>query len=302
MMRAVAARALSAALILVSATAFGQTPSDALDQLNVAARAAYSDGRAAQLARTGPVIVVAFDRLVLLRNGGETKETFTPPVYHQLKSIAHLPLGLVTLLLPETPGARDGAWRKRLEELRAKGEAAAASIDGLGLTAAQAQRQRHIFQDSLRFIDGVLASGAPSAAALTGFARAVGPALLANATDAARAQIDGLHAAVQRMKRAMGPEEWNRLFVVVMGAKLPRVGNLQYEYFANALGRGADRRLIYAESVFDQTRAMSLLATIVIDRKVGEAFFDDETRMERDLLADGAQEHLMRIFGRLGAN
>jgi hypothetical protein len=87
-----------------------------------------------------------------------------------------------------------------------------------------------------------------------------------------------------------------------MGAKLPRVGNLQYEYFANALGRGADRRLIYAESVFDQARAMSLLATIVTDRKVGEAFFDDDTRMERDLLADGAQEHLMRIFGRLGAN
>lgn len=300
MMRAFAARALAAALILVSSPAFAQTPQDALGQLNVSARAAYADGRAVLLARTSPVIVVAFDELILLRDGKESRETFTPPLYHRLKSVSHLPLGLVTLLLPETPGTRDGAWRQRLAELRERAVAADAAIDGFGFTPAQKERQRRIIADSLRFIDGVLAAGTPSPAALDGFARAAGPALLANAADAGRAQLDALHALVQRHKRAMTAEEWSRLYVLVLGAKLPREGNVQYEYFIAALGRGAERRVIYAESIFDKDRAMALLGTIVADRQVGVAFFDDDTRMERDLLADAATAHLLRLFGKLG--
>lgn len=300
-MRMLAARTLAVALIAVSTSAVAQTPQDALGQLNVTARAAYADGRAALLARTSPVIVVAFDELILLRDGKETRDPFTPPLYHQLKSVAHLPLGLVTLLLPETPGARDGAWKQRLAELRERGAAADAAIDNFAFTAPQKARQRRIIADSLRFIDGVLATGAPSPAALDGFARSVGPALLANATDAGRAQLDALHALVQRYKREMTPEEWSRLYVLVLGAKLPREGNVQYEYFIAALGHGAERRVIYAESVFDKDRALALLGTIVVDRRVGVTFFEDDTRMERDLLADAAKAHLLRLFGKLGA-
>jgi len=299
-MRAFFARALLAALIAISASATAQTPQDALGQLNVAGRAAYADGRAVLLARTSPVIVVAFDGLILLRDGKETNDSFTPPIYHRLKSVAHLPLGLVTLLLPETPGARDGAWRQRMTELRERAVAADAAIDGFGFSPAQKTRQRGILAESLRFIDGVLATGVPNPAALDGFARSIGPALLANATDAGRAQLDALHALVQRYKREMTQEEWNRLYVLVLGAKLPRVGNVQYEYFIYALGHGAERRVIYAESIFDKDKALALLGTIVADRRVGVSFFDDDTRMERDLLADAAKAHLLRLFGKLG--
>jgi len=299
-MRAFATRALTAALLLFASTASAQTPQDALGQLNAVSRAAYSDGRAALIARTSPVIVVSFDELILLKGGKETRDAFTPPLYHQLKSVSHLPLGLVTALLPEAPGAREGAWRARLAELREKAGAADAALDNFAFDAAQKARQKRLIAESVRFIDGALASGAPSRAAIDGFARATGPALLANATEAARAQIDALHALVQRYKREMPAEEWNRLYVVVLGAKLPREGNLQYEYFAAALGEGCKRRLIYAESVFDKDRALALLATIVADRLVGEAFFDDDARMERDLLADGAAAHLLRLFGKLG--
>ncbi|MCK6451572.1 MAG: hypothetical protein L6R19_12065 [Alphaproteobacteria bacterium] len=141
----------------------------------------------------------------------------------------------------------------------------------------------------------------PSADALDAYAGALGPLLLANATDAARAQLDGLHAPVQRWRARMADEEWRRLFVLVMGGRQPREGNLAFSYFVQAMGpQAAGRRLIYAENLRTPEDALALLATIVVDRRVGTAFFDDDTRMERDLLADAAQEHLLHVFGRLG--
>jgi hypothetical protein len=59
------------------------------------------------------------------------------------------------------------------------------------------------------------------------------------------------------------------------------------------LGPAADKkRLIYAESVFDETKALELLGTILLDRAIGVAFFDQEYRMERDLLSDATTEYL----------
>lgn len=301
-MRKMLARGLVAALFLASAASLAQT-GDALTELNAAARGAYSDGRAALIARTSPVIVAAFDDLILVRDGKQTRERFTPDAYHQLKTVAHVPLGAVTLLSAQAPGSRDGAWRARLAELRDKARIAGAAVGATGLTASQKQRQQRILAESLRFIDAALHSGVPDEAALREHARGLGPMLLANARDAARAQIDGLHALTQRWRGELGPNEWRRLLVVVLGAKLPREGNLQYEYFVAALGPGSGaRRVIYAEGIFNAKDGLALLATIVTDRRVGAVFFDDDTRMERDLLADAAKEHLLRIFGKLGSN
>ena len=297
-----ARRLLLAALLLAPVAAGGQTD-DALAQLNTVARAAYGDGRAALIARASPVIVVAFDELVLLRDGKETREAFTPAAYHQLKSVAHLPLGVVALLAAQSPGARDGAWRARLTELGTRARSADLAIDRLDLAAPQKTRQHRIVADSLQFIDAALTGGAPAETALTAFAHAMAPLVLANAYDAARAQIDGLHALAQRWRKEMSEQEWQHLFVVVLGPKLPRAGNVQYAYFVEALGAGsADRRVIYAEGIFDQKQAIALLATIVTDRRAGIAFFNDETRLERDLLSDAARAYLPRLFGRLGAD
>ena len=69
-------------------------------------------------------------------------------------------------------------------------------------------------------------------------------------------------------------------------------------------GRGApaiDQRLFYAEGIFDVKGGLDLLATIVTDRELSTAVFADKLRMDRDLLADGAEARLLTMFGRLGA-
>jgi hypothetical protein len=278
-------------------------PVDDLIQLNKVARDAYAKGRAQLLVAADPVFVVAFDELVL-HNGGQTlKATFTPEIYHRLKQVAHLPLGIYGALAPTMAGLdAAGDWRDSLKAMAAAADAAGDDIDRLGLAAPVRARQHRILDTARALIAGALAGAAPpTPEALTAFARQVAPWTLVNATEAANAQLDGLHLLVTAWRAQIGEAAWARAYVLVLGPRTPRAGNLGYEYFSAAMGPGAaGDRLIYTESIYDEATAMKLLGVLLIDRKVGEAFFGEPARMERDLLSDAAAAWILRTFGKLG--
>jgi hypothetical protein len=293
---------LAAAALLWSAPVRADALDPALAELNRVSRDAYAGGRQALLARTRPVIVVELDDLLLLRDDEETRVPFTPPLYHALKSVSHLPLGVYGALVPTASGD-DADWRTPLQAIRERALAAAGRLDTIGFSEAQRARQHKIVEASIGFIERTLTAGSVDADALRAYAQEMGPLTLANAADAARAQVDGLHAAFTAMKAQMSAAELAHLSVLVPGPKTPRAGNLPYEYFVNALGPGSGgKRVIYAEGIFDRDRALALLGTLVIDRRIGAAFYGEEARMERDLLADGAAARLLEIFGRLGGD
>ena len=296
------ARAIAYAALL----ALGAMPAFAgpLTDLNTAARTAYAGGRAAVLAAADPVIVVAFDELVLHRKGARRSIVYTPPLYHRLKEVAHLPLGLFGALAPYTTGIRtDESWREILATLEAAGLAARDEIAALDAPPAIRATAAKLHDASLAFIGRQRAANArPEMESLTAFAAGVAPLTLALATESANAQLAGLHAVVQDWKRELGAEAWAKLHVLVLGPKTPRVDNLAYQYFVAALGPGsAETRVIYAESIFDEATALNLLGVLLIDRQVGAAFYGEAGRMERDLLGDAAKVRVLQLFGKLGA-
>jgi hypothetical protein len=71
------------------------------------------------------------------------------------------------------------------------------------------------------------------------------------------------------------------------------------QYFARLLGEeGEGQRIVYAEAIFDESRALDLLGTRLIDTRIGTAFFEDASRMHRDLLSDAAREYLDEVLPR----
>lgn len=295
-------RLLLIALLLIATTAHAQSPDDPLTQrlveINRAVRGAYAEEKARRLATTDPVMIVAFDELIFRHKGQEKRENFTPPLYHQLKGLAHIPLGIYAVLAAPARGEDNTAWRPALAALRAQMMAIVPLLDELKLPRKDLRRQHEIFRNSLGFIDEVIAAGRVTQDELHDFTNGIAPAILANAYDASEKQLEGLHALVTRWRAALSDEEWNRLYVVVLGPKVARDGNAQFEYFAYAMGREAiDTRLIYAEGMFTVPQGLDLLATLVRDRDASDYFFDDPMRLDRDLLADAAQLHLKRIFG-----
>ncbi len=270
-----------------------------LEQLNARFRATYKAARADVLAHAGPVLIADFNRLVLVRGKERQEVTLDFRRYDQLKMAAHVPFGLYLELAGQPEGPLEPAVRERLFDWRLLIARADEALPKYGFDEPQRQRQREILKKSLAYVDAVLAAGQFVPRGAKEFTRGVEPLLRQNVYDAARVQIDLYHAQVLRWKEAMPPEEWARLHVIVMGSQMPRKENIAVQYFAKWLGEpGEGRRLVYAEAIYDDDKAMSLLGTHLLDRRAAEAFFADPQRLDRDLLADGAAAYLKTLdFG-----
>jgi hypothetical protein len=266
----------------------------------------YKERRAAVKASTSPIIVADFRTLKLRWSESEETAPALPDIYHSLKAIAHLPFGIFLRVDPYAKDQSVSLPPEILSELKMYQERIAAAEQALpqgGFTAEQSKRQQEILRASKDFISDVLRDSSVSRAKLLAFTHAIGPKMLANADDAARAQIDLMHAHVMKWKKAIPAPDWNRLVVVVRGFQMPRRMYIETQYFAKLLNEPShnlgypleSRRLIYAEFIRKDLDHLDLMATTFIDGDASEAFFGDRWRMSRDVLADGAEEYLKTL-------
>jgi hypothetical protein len=283
-----------------SAKAEAVSPPDSLVALNDASRAAYRRAKEAALASAGPVILAEGDNLVLKVGYQRTETRFTPDIFHVLKAVSHIPLALDMMLASAPDGCRlDEGLLGDLRAYRGLIESARQRVAPEGLGREQAERQAKIFAASLSLIDSTIEAHACGREERIAFTRGMAPLVLANVADATRAQLDSLHRLVGRWREGMPDADWERLTVVIMGRQLPRKDNLAVQYFSRMLGEpGEGGRIIYAESLFEEPKALDLLATRRVDTRVGLDFFDDPTRMHRDLLGDATRDYLPHLYGK----
>jgi hypothetical protein len=297
------AAALTITLIPVRGDEPEKRAAYSLGTLNDMFRNAYASSRKAVLASAGPVILVEGDNLVLVRDGKRTEARVIPEAYHALKAVSHVPLAAYVLLHPAGEVLNDET-KSALRALRQQAAWAQERLKTEGVPETALGHQKEILSPALDFIDKHLKAGTVKPAELTAFARSMGPLLLWNAEEAARLELQGLDRQVHAWQTELPENDWRRLRVVVMGSALPRKGNLAVQYFAKLFNqRGESDRLVYTESVFDEGRALNILGTHLLDTAIGEAFFNDPTRMHRDLLADAAEVQLGTMsFGPLKPN
>lgn len=279
-----------------------QSAITSLEDLNRVAREAYGAAKENAVRGEQAVFVVA-DKVILFKGDQELGALpYTPPIYDQLKSASHLVLGTygaVTGLL------EDGAskeWLGRLAVLRRTALAVNDNIDDTLFSVVQKARQKTIIKASVAYIDEVLKKRVTTLAAFTAYMREMAPLILANAKDAAIAQIEMLDMAVIELKKRITAKEFKRALALVLGPKMPRKDFLVSQYFAFAFNEdlATTERIVYAENIFDVDQALGLLRTYISDRRMGAITFGNPGRMERDLLGDAATAELLRRFGKLG--
>ena len=270
----------------------GPVQPPALTALNNAFRAAYADAKNRVLASSGPTLIVNGDHFALLRAGRRVEANVGTPIYDPVKTIAHIPLAIYVILTPGD-GAVDDDCLKTLAGLRKLIPPAEASLDTLKLPAATLARQKQIAAASLAFLDDVAGKRKFARSVLLAFTRRMAPLVMENVTEAARAQLDAAHAQVLAWRRDLSPREWNQLHVLIIGPHMPREDLVVTQYFLRLLHEASEgRRVVYAESLWEEPKALDLLGTHLLDGSVGEAFFGDYMRMHRDLLGDAAGQYL----------
>jgi hypothetical protein len=267
----------------------------ALTALNDAFRAAYAESKSRVMASAGPTLIVSGDNFSLVRDGRRAEANTGTPIYDPVKTIAHIPLAIYVTLTPGE-GALDDGRLKTLAGLRELIPPAEQSLDTLKLPAATLARQKQIVAASMAFLEDVTGKRQFARAALLAFTRRMAPLVMENVTEATRAQLDAIHAQVSAWRRHLSPEDWRRLHVVIIGPHMPREDLVVTQYFLRVLHEQREgRRVVYAESLWQEPQALDLLGTHLLDGSVGEAFFGDYMRMHRDLLGDAAKQYLGRL-------
>jgi hypothetical protein len=274
----------------------GPVQPPALTALNNAFRAAYTQAKSRVLASCGPTLIVSGDNFTLLRDGRRIEANVGTRIYDPVKTIAHIPLAIYVTLTPGEGAVGDDRL-KTLAGLRELIPPAEASLDSVKLPATTLARQKKIVAGSLAFLDDVTGKRTCTRSALLAFTRGMTPLVMENVIEATRAELDATHAQVSAWRRELSPQEWDRLHVVIIGPHMPRENLVVTQYFLRLLHEPSEgRRVVYAESLWEEPQALDLLGTHLLDGSVGEAFFGDYMRMHRDLLGDAAKQYLPRLL------
>lgn len=289
-------------IIVISLLAIGSQgraadPQADLQAGNEAARTAYRAARAQVLAESGPVVLYDGDQLIF-RYGTVRRVTHpTPVLYHDLKTVGHMVLGMHALLTTFGDGPLTPV---RVFEVKSYVEAVGkvrGAIRQRGLTMEQQDRQEKILAACDKYLGQVLEEGRVRLSDLYAVLHTLVEPLGENTREAARAQLDGLHRDMLAYRAQLSATEWTKVRVIVQGSAQPRKGHLAVQYFARLLGEsGEGRRILYAEAIFDEDKALALLGVKDIDARVGQDVWGEPLRLHQDLLGPAAKVYLNELF------
>lgn len=247
---------------------------------------------------TTPVIIMAHEEVILFFKGEEESVNVIPKLYHQLKGIGHVSFGVYVTLADNGFGELRDDIRENLEHQKYLLEQAMSFLDVEPLPMRFMPTQRKILESSLEMISDVIDTGVVEHEKVREFGRKSAPWYLEGAAVSAELEIENLHKAVMRWKEEMGEENWERIHVVVCAAHQGRYREATLQYFQRLLGEeeGAaaekEYRVIYAEHIKEPKAAMDLLARHLVDQGASIDLFGHWSRLQRDLMSDGAKEYL----------
>jgi hypothetical protein len=247
---------------------------------------------------TTPVIIMAHEEVMLFFRGEQETINVIPRLYHQLKGIGHVSFGVYVTLADNGFGELRAEIREDLEHQKNLIEQALSYLDVEPLPMKYMPVHRKMLEAAVEIIAEVLEDGRVDREKVKEYGRRSSPWYLEGAAVAAQLEIDHLHETVMNWKEKMGEENWERLHVVVCAAHQGRYREATLQYFQRLLGEEEglaaekENRVVYAEHISEPRAAMDLLARHMVDQGASIDLFGSCTRLQRDLMSDGAKEYL----------
>jgi hypothetical protein len=249
-----------------------------------------------------PVIIMAHEEVMLFHRGEQEVINIIPKLYHQLKGIGHVSFGVYVTLADNGYGHLREDIRENLEHQKSLIERGLGFLDIEPLPMKYMPTHRKMLESALDIINQVLEDDMVTEDMLVEYGRKSSPWYLEGAAISARLEIDSLHETVMNWKEQMGAENWDNIHVVVCAAHQGRYREATLQYFQKLLGEEEglaaenEHRVVYAEHITEPKAAMDLLARHMVDQQASHDLFGNCTRLQRDLMSDGAREYLRQLL------
>jgi len=279
---------------------------DAITDLNQAFHESYNNMIHRTYERLGkettPVIVMVHEEVMLFHDGKQETVNVIPELYHKLKGIGHVSFGVYVTLADNGYGELRPDIQENLERQKLLIERGLKYLEFDPLPMKYMATQRLTLESARDIITEVLAAGEVDEDKLLVFGKKSAPLYLEGAAIGAKLEIETLHETVVNWIERIGDENWENIHVVVCAAHQGRYRETTLQYFQQLLQEEAglaaemEDRVIYAEHIDDPKAALDLLARHLVDRRASIDLFGSATRLQRDLMSDGASEYLEELL------
>jgi len=267
--------------------------SDNVSTLNNEFRDIYKKARERCTADTLPLIICYSDRMILLDKDRRQEFSFIPEKYTRLKVVDHVPLALFVLLDAQSDKILSADTIEQLNRIKKLVLTVRPDFALMGLDSETLARQYKLLDRSVSFIDDIIKDKSVSKKALTSFCRTLEPMIMKNADQAVASQLAIMDKNVSLWRDQLGSEQFKKIHVIIVSGHMPRDRHTCFQYFAKALKvKKEGLQIVYSEGEAEEKPARELVGTHVLDASIGEAFFNEQLRMHRDLLSDGAARYL----------
>jgi len=271
--------------------------SDDLFRLNEQFLSTYERARNHLISITNPLIICNGDNATIIFRGNRYEEQVIPKIYHDLKSISHIPFKIYLTVMFESENLSKNNYlelEQYLKDIRILRKS-------IQFPSDIQKNQYDIIDLSIEYLLVILETKLIDQIQLKTFCQQAQILFSINMDLAARAQLDMLDSKMRPWYQdQFNDTERDTLKIIIMGPKTARHGFLTKSYFYALLGeRHEGKHIIYVESVDDEQKALEVLGIWLLDAKAGQIFFNgDSERLHRDLLADAAGLHIKRLFNR----
>jgi len=272
--------------------------SDILFSLNEQFLTTYDRARNHLISITTPLIICNQDNAIIIHRGKRYEEEVIPKLYHDLKSISHIPFKIYLTVMFDSGNLSENNYielKQYLQDLYSL-------RNSIQFPADIQKNQYDIIDLSIKYLRVILKTKFIDKKQLKKFCQQARILFSTNIDLAARVQLDMLDSKIRPWyQNYFNDTERKSLKVIIMGPKTARYGYLEKAYFYALLGeRHEGKHIIYAESIDNEQKALEILGIWLLDAKASRSFFDgDSERLHRDLLADAANVYIKRLFRKL---
>ncbi|TNV16062.1 hypothetical protein FIC94_11575 [Ochrobactrum teleogrylli] len=193
---------------------------NAIIQIDTDMQHNYAALKAELINHLSPVIIVNNDakggEYTLIFNG--KRETLHPiaVTFELAKSVAHVPLGIFTLIAPYLNGSDTTDWVAKLSEFSRTLQTAKRQLRSADIPDELEISSRKIIKAGVGYIDKTIESGQISIKEFKKFTASIHDNISTNMRFAADAQIKGVSQTLERWKKEIGDRHWKNLYVVVL--------------------------------------------------------------------------------------
>lgn len=253
--------------------------------------------------QNGRPIILNLGGNLSFKYGGKTEHVvIQPETYHQVKGIAHIGFSVYLILAQNSGTELNTKTLQSLASLREHALQTKQALPNLHLPQEASTICLDIINQSLDFIDQLIARKSFSQHDIKQFYAHMTPKFLAAIKLASQIELNLLDQEVNRFLAKLNRKERAQLAIIVATAHQARAQEISLQYFekkfGKKLGEGAinENGLVVMEGKFDEASALETLAKHYLDREASQVIFNDEERLQRDLLADATKRILKSHF------